>query len=123
MPPKNPFEKSYSVALYQSMRDGTVSLYTYYGKDDAQYHLSANTRISEPVEVRFTPLPREEFAVTAVAALDAEVHRVVTEHLKKLAELKELRANLLALGCDTVPDPIPAPPPCVSDHGATAAPF
>jgi hypothetical protein len=93
---KNPFDAAYQVALYQHTRHGWISVMTFYGAEDSQYH-SGYMRISEPTDVRFVGLKNDDVVRNAIEALDAEEREARRELNQKLFEIQERRSTLLAL--------------------------
>jgi hypothetical protein len=89
---QNPLEKTYAVALFQSIECGYVTVW-----DVKESMISGYVRISEPVQMRFQPLSQEEVLQSAVAAFDAEERKAREECNKRVAQIRERKAQLLAL--------------------------
>lgn len=98
MSTEHPFQKSYTVALYQDIDYPglTPHVSTYFGTDDATYH-GGGVRISEPLAIKFVALSTDEAIQTAVATLNAAEKKAFAECNAKVAEIRAQKANLLAL--------------------------
>jgi len=59
------------------------------------------SRASEPVDVEFPPLPREQQVALQLAALDTLRENVTVEFGSKLADIDRRRAELLAIAAPT----------------------
>lgn len=97
---KEIFEKPRHVALYQEPKSGMVFIGTYWGKDDVYYH-SSDVRLSQPLEVRFDQMPRDQMIQGAVAALDAAELKVRDDMQRQINEIRERKQSLLALSHET----------------------
>lgn len=87
-----PFEETYQVVLCRSIKYGWIFVLEYDGGEFTDY-----VRISEPTAVRFQPLQDDAVIRNAVSALDAAERNARLELERKLAEINEQRAQLLAL--------------------------
>lgn len=92
----NPIDKVHAVALYRSIEHGWASVLQYFGERDAEYH-GSYVRISEPMELTFRPLADDTVIQNAIAALNAQEVKVRLECEKSLAQIREMKSNLLAL--------------------------
>lgn len=55
------------------------------------------TRITEPLEVDFVPRPEHELNPELVAKIDAEIEKISDKFMKELNQLKQKKAELLAI--------------------------
>lgn len=88
----NPLEKTYSVALFQSIEYGYSTVW-----DVKDSTLNGYVRISEPVPMKFRPLPQDEVLQSAVAEFDAAERKARDECNQRIAQIRERKAQLLAL--------------------------
>ncbi|MGH8260334.1 MAG: hypothetical protein ACREUG_11650, partial [Steroidobacteraceae bacterium] len=75
----------------------SATVLQFFGEKDMDYHSKCFVRVSEPFEVHFAPLAREEVVHGALATLDARERELRLQLEKKLVALRELRGRLLAL--------------------------
>jgi len=93
---KEIFAEPRQIALYQDPKRGHVFVATYWGERDAILH-AGDIRISQPLDVRFDQLPKDELVQTAIAALDAAEQTVRCEMQQRIDEIRERKQQLLAL--------------------------
>lgn len=81
------------VAIYR-MKYGTLMVTEHddFRETDPEY-----VRMTEPVEVTFTPLPDETIVAGRVSALDAEIQKVRAETEVKINRLIDEKQRLLAI--------------------------
>jgi hypothetical protein len=106
---KHPFESDYSVALYRDLQHNMLSVWEFYGEKDSNYH-SGDVRISEPVRLRFEPLKNDDVIRNAIHTIDAQEQQLRLELEKRLAELREMKKQLLAITYQPAEPAEPAAP-------------
>lgn len=82
------------VAQYKSVEFGFVSI------DEVEPYMEEHqgyVRVSEPVEVDFTPLPAGDVVPKQVKALEAAKQEAQEKYLKVIAGLDNKIANLMAI--------------------------
>lgn len=93
---KNPLDSAYTVALYQYI--GKNPWFTVFKMEPGTSGLHDGfCRVSDPLEIHFSPLTGEDVIREAVLSLDAQEARVRDECNQKVAAIREQKSQLLAL--------------------------
>jgi len=91
-----PFDKPRRIALYQYVTGvDYVFISEHFGDNDTTHHSAGVVRISEPVEVSFTPIANPD---SMSHALEAEERRLMEDTESKLNRIREKREQLKAVG-------------------------
>lgn len=91
---KHPCDESYRVALYRHIHYSWVSVMQV---SESLSGYEDYVPLSESLEVRFAPLNNDTVIQGVVAALDAAEKKAFEDCNKRVAEIREQKAQLLAL--------------------------